>query len=899
VLEVNDGRSPRRRADARLTVPAALRGLVARERLFRMVDAGTTVPLTLVCAPAGSGKTVLVSSWAASRPGGPPAWVSLDEDDLGDGSIWPLAAEALARHGVGPVAVPHDGGRAFLVALGGALCPLEEPVVLVLDCETSLPPDVAGGLEVLLRSSGGQLRLVLLTRVDPLLPLHRYRLDGSIFEIRSAELRFTDQEADALLRRSGLELSGAARARVMERTRGWAAGLRFTALLLSSAEDSESAALTVSGDHGSVSEYLLAEVLDRQPGSTRNLLLRTSVVDVLVPGLAEALAGPSASRDLAALARADVFLEPVGPGCYRYHPLFRELLRAQLGYEGPADEARLHLRAARWLATHGAVVAAVRQAAAASSWDDACRYVVDCLAVGRLLAEGAGGGLHHALADLPPEARGREAALVRSALAGPAPERVSLAATADDGWSVGAQLAGLLLRLRDETSAGDVRAALATVEGGQRLVARLGIEHTHPEVLALLARGRGAALLHAGRVDDAVEAFRDSAFRAGPGAEPLASDSLGHLALVAAGRGELRRATRLAQQSLELSAHAPWAAGEGVRAAEVALAWVSTEMGDFSDARVHAVRARTDGASTGPLPAVMLAVATARVACARGDLAGAQAVLAAAGRELRLPRWMQEFLRAERDERDERAERAAAETVGGEPVRAVVPAATGDRVPTERVSLAALVDGGLVDVVAMAREGDDEGARRRLEEVLRLAAPQLMRRPFYDAPPEVRRLMREDRALAGRHRWLVREAVQQPPRPGTRTSRGGSTSPARTHPPRQAAPSGTGHGPGGAGGPGAADAAHPGTAASSETSRALVPVPGLSSTTFLVEPLTAKELEVLTHLGALLTTEEIAQTMFISVNTVRTHVRNVLRKLAVSRRYEAVRKARSLQLIPS
>nr|KEP23683.1 hypothetical protein DA06_05835 [Georgenia sp. SUBG003] len=120
-----------------------------------MVDAGTTVPLTLVCAPAGSGKTVLVSSWARSRPDGPPAWVSLDEYDLRDGSFWPLVVDALTRHGVGPLATPYDGGRAFLVALGGALCALDVPVVLVLDCQTSLPLDVAGGLESLLRSSGG------------------------------------------------------------------------------------------------------------------------------------------------------------------------------------------------------------------------------------------------------------------------------------------------------------------------------------------------------------------------------------------------------------------------------------------------------------------------------------------------------------------------------------------------------------------------------------------------------------------------------------------------------------------------------------------------------------------------------------------------------------------------
>ena len=387
--------------DARLAVPSPLRGLTPRPRLYRMLDDGVAVPFALVSAPAGSGKTVLVSSWAA-RHAGPLAWVSLDENDLGDGSVWALVVAALAQRGVEPVAPPYDGGREFLVALAGRLCALDGPIVLVLDCDATPPPDVAGGLEVLLRQSCGQLRLVLLTRVDPLLPLHRYRLAGSMREIRGSDLAFTEDEAESLLQVSGLKLSPVALSRVMERTRGWAAGLRFTALLLSRSPDTDAAALAVSGDHGSVSEYLLAEVLDRQPRSIRDLLLRTSVVDVIVPGLAEALSGPSASRDLATLAHADVFLEEVGPGCYRYHPLFRELLLAQLAYEAPADEARLHRIGAEWLAAHGAGEAAVRHAVAAASWGDACRHVGECLPGGRLVAEGARRALHAGPADLSP-----------------------------------------------------------------------------------------------------------------------------------------------------------------------------------------------------------------------------------------------------------------------------------------------------------------------------------------------------------------------------------------------------------------------------------------------------------------------------------------------------------------
>jgi LuxR family transcriptional regulator, maltose regulon positive regulatory protein len=873
--------SPRRpapRADARLTIPSPLRGLAERPRLSRMIDGATTVPLTLVSAPAGSGKTVLVSSWAAARPDGPPAWVSLDEDDLGDGSVWPLLVEALAQQDVAPVPLPHDGSRAFLVALAGQLCALGGPVVLVLDCDAPVPLDVAGGLEVLLRRSCGRLRLVLLTRVDPLLPLHRYRLAGSMREIRSGDLAFTGDEAEILLRLSGLDLSAAALARVMDRTRGWAAGLRFTALMLSSSEDSEAAALSVSGDHGTVSEYLLAEVLDRQPRSTRELLLRTSVVDVVVPGLAEALAGPSASRELAALAHADVFLEEAGPGCYRYHPLFRELLHAQLSYEAPADETQLHRLGAEWLAAHGAVEASVRHAVAAASWEDACRYVVESFAAGRLLAEGPAGALHQALADLPPEAPGQNAALVRAALTEPAPGAPRWRPTAEEreNTSGAAQLAGWLLALRDAAASGDVSAALTAAEGGQRAAERLGIERSHPEVRTVLSWGRGTALLRAGRVDDAVEAFTVAARSAAPGGELLAGDSLGQLALVAASRGQLQRATGLASQSLELCRHGRRSTGGTGAAAEVALSWVSTEMGEFPDARVHATRARADGPSTGPLPGVMLAVATARVRRARGDVAGAEAVLTeAAGHEPRPPRWMLDLLYAEE---------ATTQVAGGDPGRALdtlarVGEGTSPAVALAQArahlagghevqglasaardrtaSLAARVDYALVEAARLARHAEERGARQSLGDALELAAPQLLRRPFYEAAPEVKRLLRVDPALAARHRWLVRETSPVAPRPGA--------------PRPSERPS----------------AVQPGRVSAERTVESAV------------EPLTDKEMEVLAHLAELLTTEEIAQSMFISVNTVRTHVRNILRKLVVSRRHEAVRKARSLQLIPS
>src|SRR5690625_2979157 len=155
------------RIDARLAIPEPPSGLVVRSRLFHMLDAGIAHPLTLVCGPAGSGKTVLVSSWAKSQSPLPPAWVSLDTDDLTDGSVWSLLAQALGPQFGTRVPEPHDGSRAYLAELTGMLCGLSDRAVLVLDCDTSPSVEVAHLLDALLRRSCAQSRLILVTRTEP------------------------------------------------------------------------------------------------------------------------------------------------------------------------------------------------------------------------------------------------------------------------------------------------------------------------------------------------------------------------------------------------------------------------------------------------------------------------------------------------------------------------------------------------------------------------------------------------------------------------------------------------------------------------------------------------------------------------------------------------------------
>ena len=354
--------------DEQLTIPGQPEGLLSRPRLLERLELGVAGPLPLVRAPAGTGKTVLVSAWASrARARGPVGWVTVRAGDESRTRFWWSFTQALERCGV-VVPAPclqadsPGGGGVYVEALVSALVERAEldrteldgtePVVVVLDCEADLSAAVAEDLDALLHRCGGLLRLVVAARVDPALPLHRYRLAGTVLEIRMVDLAFTLDEARELMSRAGIGLSEAGLAAIVVRTCGWAAGLRFAAVFLQRQQDREHAAADFCGDIGDVAEYLVAEVLDGQPAGGRQLLLETSIVDVLRPGLSEAVAGPQAQRTLALLVRGNAFLNEVAdsPSHYRYQPLFRELLRAQLAYESPQKVPALHRAAEAWLA---------------------------------------------------------------------------------------------------------------------------------------------------------------------------------------------------------------------------------------------------------------------------------------------------------------------------------------------------------------------------------------------------------------------------------------------------------------------------------------------------------------------------------------------------------------------
>ena len=307
----------------------------------------------------------------------------------------------------------------MLTAIGAALARTNEPITLVLDgLEVGDPASVTTSPRVL-NHSGHRLRLVVLTRVDPLLPLHRFRLADSMAELRVADLAFTHDEAARLIEGSGSVLRPESVTRLVGLTRGWAVGLRFAALHLAAAADPDRAVDELTGDTGNIAAYLMSEVLQTLPQADRELLLRTSVVDVLRPGLCEVVGGRAAPRRLAQLAYANVLVEELGdqPGWYRYHPFLKDLLRAELAFASPRLERRLRRRAARWYADEGLISEAVAHAAASGWWADAAAYAVDGLAVAELAVGDDSTGMVRAIKQLPHDVSGPQAALARAALA--------------------------------------------------------------------------------------------------------------------------------------------------------------------------------------------------------------------------------------------------------------------------------------------------------------------------------------------------------------------------------------------------------------------------------------------------------------------------------------------------
>ena len=377
--------------ETKLFVPSSRPGVVARPRLGDRLARGASSDggrVVLVSAPAGFGKTTLLAGWLTEsvEADGKVAWVSLDEADRHAPTFWAYALTALDRAapGVGTAAlallqVGHEPTLALLAGVLNELSVLPGEVTLVLDdYHLADGPGIRPGMTFLVDHLPPALRLVISARADPALPLARLRARGELTEVRAADLRFTGDEAAVYLNgATGLNLNAGDIGVLEERTEGWVAALQLAALSLRGREDASGFIASFAGDDRFVVDYLVEEVLDRQPDAVRQFLLETSILDRLTGPLCDAVTGGAGGRaTLERLERANLFLVPLDDQrrWYRYHHLFADLLRARLldEYDGVAD---LHRRACTWYDEAAEPVVAVRHALAAGDVERAADLV--------------------------------------------------------------------------------------------------------------------------------------------------------------------------------------------------------------------------------------------------------------------------------------------------------------------------------------------------------------------------------------------------------------------------------------------------------------------------------------------------------------------------------------------
>ncbi|MEV5518609.1 LuxR C-terminal-related transcriptional regulator [Streptomyces flaveolus] len=862
----------------RFAIPARPPTFLRRERLVEHLDQALATPLTLVNGAAGAGKTLLTADWATGLRE-PVAWLTAEAGDRRPGVFWAYVFESLracgARATTGGAPADSDGvGGGLLASLAAELNARDRPVVLVLDeYDRMTAPDVAEQLEFVLRHAGRGLRLVLVTRTEPLLPLHRYRAADELTEIRGAELSFTPAEADALLRLHGLHLSAHAASALVERTRGWAAGLRLSALAARESADPERYLKEFEADHSTVADFLLAEVLKGRTEETQDLLLRVSVLDRFCPDLADALTlRNDAEPLLAGLHRENAFIERLGHSWYRLHPLFREILRAHLHERMPGVEPELHLRAARWLRRSGFLPETLAHGAAGGDWDLAAGALVDNLAIGQLFTGLRSDALAQLFARMGPEAESPASDLVRAAGAlarrdldhglnrlRRAQEQLS---DAEDSPGLAAArlsctlLEALAARLTGCPSRAELAAATAE-EVHQDLPDQLLDEH--PELTALLMTHVGSARLWEGRFDDARAVLTRAAGAPGGSATVLPrAESMGHLALLDYLNGWLGRAERRALAAVSEGERAGLPQPPGAGLGRLVLAAVAVDRQELEQARVLLDEtARLPAREHDPVPTAGRALAASRLLLDDGERhAAVEAAEPAVSAAVASP-WAESHAAVVRsaaclaDGQPHEAVRLLHGVSGDQPVCAVEaaaiqaaagrPQAAADLIGAIRAEghtgPAVSVGAALVQARAAQESGDAAAARRLVARALLDARRERLRRPFLQAGDWIKPLLAQASLHELAEDWLL---TGRPP----------------------------GHG------------------------EPLRPVP--DDTPLVPVELSGRERDVLRRLARMMTTQEIAADLYVSVNTVKTHLKSAYRKLAVNRRSDAVHRAREL-----
>jgi LuxR family transcriptional regulator, maltose regulon positive regulatory protein len=551
---------------SKLQPPALPRGLVSRGRLLEELRKGRSQALTLVCAPAGYGKTTLLSEWIDTDADSAGfAWVALDAGDADPTRFWTYLVSALST-------ITPSAGRRSLPALSSRperlkadvlpllLAELEEGdrnLVLVLeDYHLAECPSVAESMAFLVEHRPAHLQVVLSTRSDPQLPLGRWRANDRLAEIRADHLRFGDREVADFFDRAGIDgLSRAELAKQKARTEGWPAVLRLAAILLGSLSDRGEFVQAFTGSHRQVVDYLATDVLETVSPAIRAFLLRTSVLARLCGPLCDAVAGAERSgATLRELSRANLFISPVDVDgrWYRYHQLFAEALRLELEVTEPQLVPGLHARASSWFEREGDLESATEHAIAARDTELSKRLVL------RQIQPLVGAG-HLATADRWlmelswPEARqDPELAVVRALAAGERSQPdeagrwldVAGRGPRDRMTSAGVSLGYGVDLLRSFFVAGGVSSA-------HEAALRALDEAPTPMWRGAALTGLGQCRYLLGNLDGAADALRE-ALTLLPDDLNMLSLASGYLALVECDQGNPRQGERVARRIVDL-----------------------------------------------------------------------------------------------------------------------------------------------------------------------------------------------------------------------------------------------------------------------------------------------------------------------------------------------------------
>jgi LuxR family maltose regulon positive regulatory protein len=905
--------------ETKVYVPRPRRGLVPRLRLSEQLDRGAASKLMLVSAPAGFGKTTLLAEWLAAGPAAPAderlaAWLSLDRGDNDPVSFWTYVIAALrtVASGVGESALAllqasqPPSIEVALTMLLNDLGSVSGDIVLVLDDYHAIDArEVQDGMAFLLDHLPPGLHVVIASRADPALPLPRLRARGELVEIRAAELRFMPDEAAAYLNEMmGLQLTAPDVAALEGRTEGWIAALQLAALSMQGRDDVAGFIAGFAGDDRYVVDYLVEEVLQRQSDRVRAFLLQTSVLGRLSGPLCDAVTGHDGGRAmLEALDRGNLFLVPLDDRrrWYRYHHLFADMLRARLLDEQPEQVPGLHGRASAWYEQNGEPSAAIGHALAAGDFEKAAdlaelaipamrrtrqeatvrgwlkeipdelvrvRPVLAVGFAGALLAgnefEGVQGRLRDAERWLEPAAGGRLGAQA------PPAEMVVV----DQGefprlpGAIELYRAGLALAAGD--AAGTVRHARRAMD--------LALEDDH------LCRAGAAGLLGLTfwGSGDLAAAHRDySACVAGLHRAGHVSDVLGcsiALADIRITQGRLGAGLHTYEQALRLAPEPAGSVLRGTADMYVGMSEIHRERDELDVATQHLLRSRELGERAGlPQNLYRWRVAMARIREAEGDPDGAldllneaerlylgdffpnvrpipavrARLLAGHGDVGQARRWArEEGLSVDDDlsylrefEHITLARVLMAQHATGPPERSLQDATRLlDRLlPAAQAGERA---GSAIEILvlrALAHQahGDIRAALAALEGAVNLAEPEGYVRVFVDEGPPMAALLKAA-AKQGTARGYARRLL--------------------------AAATGT--------------------------------EPGAPARQALVDPLSERELDVLRLLGTELGGPAIARELTVSLNTMRTHTKNIYAKLGVTNRRAAVRRAADLSLLP-